>query len=311
MKRRTFRKKMELLGGRIALSIVLRLSKHLNPKRIESWGNRLGNFAYAASRRYRTVTLKNLSMAFPDWSEDEVCRIARNTFKNFARSGLEFFYLLSLPSDELDRWIAVDGKEHLDGALESGRGAVVITAHLGNWEFFARKLVLLGYSVNVIARDSDDPTMTGVVNSAREGAGYRVLSRDNSALPALRALRKNQLVGILPDQNTFTGVFVEFFGRLAATATGPAVLSLKTGAPVVCGFCRRDEKGSFVATIYPPIEVSSTGDEDADVRNLTAEITKAIENEIRKDPAQWLWLHDRWKRASESPDYAMVKETDS
>jgi KDO2-lipid IV(A) lauroyltransferase len=103
----------------------------------------------------------------------------------------------------------------------------------------------------------------------------------------------------LPDQNTLSGIFVDFFGRPVATATGPAIFSLRSGAPIICGFAKRLGKGRFKVTIYPPLEVPLTGDEDADVHAITQSLTKAIEDEVRKDPAQWLWLHDRWKRTAE------------
>lgn len=310
-KHRSFRKRIELAAGKVGLSLVLILVKRLTPERITRWGRILGDFIFTASRRYRRIAIANLTAAFPEWSHDEVIRVARETFRNFSRGGLEFFYLLKLPREELDRWISIEGREHLDAALEKGRGVVAITAHFGNWEFFARKLVLLGYRLNVIARDSDDPTMTGIFNDVRQKAGYKVLPRDAAALPAMRCLRRNELVGILPDQNTMNGIFVDFFGRPAATATGPAVFALKSGAPVICGFARRDEEGSFKVTIYPPLDVQPTGDEESDVRALTAAITKAIEDEIRKAPEQWLWLHDRWRRAHLAPESNADKETGS
>jgi KDO2-lipid IV(A) lauroyltransferase len=300
LKGRTLKKRTELAAGRLAMAALWRLSRRLTPRRIERWGARLGDFMFVASRRYRRVVLENLAAAFPDWSKQEVRRTGRNTFRNFARGALEFFYLLHLPPDELDRWIKIEGTEHLDAALKQGRGAIIVTAHLGNWELFARKLVLLGYRLNVIARDSDDPGMTGIANAIRQKGGYQVLARDASALPAMRCLRRNEVLGILPDQNAVVGIFVDFFGRPAATATGPAVFSLRSGAPIICGFAPRTEEGRFKAVMYPPLVTPTSGDEEADVRALTATLTKVIEEQIRKDPAQWLWLHDRWRRWREA-----------
>lgn len=281
--------------------MFLRLSNRLNQSRIDHWGKSLGNFMFLASRRYRKVAIKNLTAAFPDWSKDQVRETARNTCRHFAKGMLEFLHILHMPKEDLDSWIDLEGREHLDAAIEDGRGAILITAHLGNWEIFARKLVLSGYKINVIARNSDDPAMTGIANKMRETAGYHVLDRDNSALPAIRSLRRNEVLGILPDQNTFTGIFVEFFGRPCATATGPAAFAIRTGAPIVCGFAHRTDDGRFKAVLYPPLDVPLTGNEKEDIFRLTQAITRAIEDEIRKDPAQWLWLHDRWKRASEVP----------
>ncbi|MEN6372777.1 MAG: lysophospholipid acyltransferase family protein [Armatimonadota bacterium] len=305
MTRRKLRKRLEFLGGRIAAWVFLRFSSRLNKSNIGRWGRRLGDFMFLMSRRYRRVAIKNLTAAYPEWSSEKVRATARNTCRHFAKGMLEFLHILHLPPEELDAWIDLDGKEYMDEALAKGHGVILITAHLGNWEIFARKLVLSGYKVNVIARNSDDPAMTGIANKMRETAGYHVLDRDNSALPAVRSLKRNEVLGILPDQNTFTGIFVDFFGKPCATATGPAVFALRTGAPVVCGFARRDEEGRFRARIYPPITVTHTGNEKEDIHMLTQAITTAIEDEIRKDPSQWLWLHDRWKRASEAVKESM------
>lgn len=309
MKKQKLSKRIVLLAGRMAVRVFLGLSNKLNQSRINRWGRRLGDFMYCASRRYRRVAIKNLSSAYPDWSKAQVRETAKSTCRHFAKGMLEFLYLLNLPTEELGRWIDLEGSEHLDEALSKGHGAILITAHLGNWELFARKLALSGYKLNVIARNSDDPTMTGTANKMREKAGYHVLDKKNSALPAIRALKRNEVLGILPDQNTFTGVFVDFFGMPCATATGPAVFALRSGAPVMCGFARRTEEGRFKAVIYPPLDVSITGNEEEDIHRLTQLLTKAIEDEIRKDPSQWLWLHDRWKRASEATVFKGSVET--
>lgn len=301
MKHPTLKKKIELAAGRLVMMALFRFSKRLTPGRVERWGKKIGGFIYAASGRYRNVALKNLAIAFPEWSEEQRKRTAREAFTHFGRGALEFFYFLNVSPEELDERNEFIGRKHLDAALSKGRGAIVITAHLGNWELLARKLVLSGFSVNVIARNSDDPTMTGITNRMRQNAGYKVLGRDNSALPAMRSLRKNEVLGILPDQNTYSGIFVDFFGKPAATATGPAVFAIRSGAPIICGYTKRLEGCRFRTVLYPPLDLELSGDEEADVYTVTSALTKAIEDEIRKEPAQWLWLHDRWRRAAEAP----------
>jgi Kdo2-lipid IVA lauroyltransferase/acyltransferase len=219
--------------------------------------------------------------------------------------------LLNLTGDQIDRWVSIEGAEHMDRALEQGKGVILITAHYGNWELFARKLALCGYTLSVIARDSDDPGMTGIANRIRENAGYKVLSRDGSALPAIRRLKKNETLGILPDQNTFSGIPLDFFGRVALTATGPAVFSLKSGAPIICGFAHREPDGSFLVRISPPLEVALTGNEEEDIYRVTSAYTLAIEDQIRKDPTQWLWLHDRWGHAERTMRVTRTTEMES
>lgn len=290
---------------------MVRISKLLRPWSVKLLGNFLGSLMYHLSKRYRSVAIKNLQMVYASEKSDaKIKAIAKDVFKHFARGAVEFFYLLSLTRDQIDAMIDIENSEHLNSALAQGKGCIIITAHYGNWELLARKLVILGYNVNVIARDSDDPGMTGITQQIRENGGYRVFDRDQPIIGAFRALKNNEILGILPDQNDSSGIFVDFFSKLAATAIGPAVLSLKSGAPLVPVFATRIDGGSrYVATAYPRIEFTPSGDEEADIKNLTALVNQSIEKAIRLNPSQWLWLHNRWKMSpndnrSEGDSYA-------
>jgi len=246
--------------------------------------------------------LKNLTAVYgAEKSRQEIVCIAKEVFRHFTRGALEFFHLLSLSREQVDAMVDIEGLENIDGVLSEGKGCVCVTAHYGNWELFARKMVIKGYKANVIARDSDDPGMTGIATRIRESGGYRVFDRDQPIIGAFRCLRNNESLGILPDQNDYDGIFVDFFGRPAATAPGPAVLSLKSGAPIVPAFAPRMPDGRYKVTIYPRIEFTPSGNEEQDIRDLTALVNLAIEREIRKNPSQWLWLHDRWKLSPEAP----------
>ena len=294
-------KRLIKLIGRITFSCMFRLSGLLRPWSVRALGNSLGTAFYVASRRYRKIALKNLRAVYGrEMTDAKIRRIARDVFRNFTRGTVEFFYLLSLSREKIDRLIDFEGKEHIDNALALGNGCIAVTAHYGNWELLARKLVILGYKVNVIARDSDDDRITGITGRIRESGGYKVFDRGQPIIGAFRALRNNEVLGILPDQNDIDGIFVEFFGRQAKTAKGPAVLSLKSGAPIVPVFAPRIENGRYRATAYPPITLEPSGDNHRDVHDLMMLVNKAIEDEIRRNPSQWLWLHDRWKLSPEA-----------
>ncbi len=269
------------------------------------FGNAMGSAFFALSKRYRTVALKNLRAAYGnEKTEAEITEMAKAVFRHFSRGAFEFFYLLSLKPEQVGAMIEVEGLEHVDEVLSRGKGCIALTAHYGNWELFARKMVLLGYKVNVIARDSDDPGMTGIATRIRESGGYRVFDRDQPIIGAFRCLRNNEVLAILPDQNENDGLLVPFFGRLAATAVGPAVLSLKSGAPIVPGFATRNPDGTYTGRLYPAIEFEPTGNEENDVRELTALVNAAVERQVRLNPTQWLWLHNRWKRCPEETNDA-------
>jgi len=297
-------KRLIKLAGRVTFWWLSRTASLLRPWSVRVFGNATGWLFFAASKRYRVVALRNLRAAFPVQSDREIDALAREVFRHFSREALQFFRLLSLGKEKIDAMVELVGKEHLDAALSKGKGCVVVTAHYGNFELLARKVVIQGYVANVIARDSDDPGITGITTRIRESGGYRVFDKDQPVIGAFRSLRNNEILGILPDQNESGGVFVDFFGRPAATATGPAVLSLRSGAPIVPAFCARVGDDAYSATVYPPIAFDPTGDEDKDVQELTALLTAAIEREVRRNPSQWLWLHDRWKLTSEAPNAA-------
>jgi len=278
----------------------------LRPWSVRLIGNSLGSLFYRVSRRYRGVALRNIRAAFGDQkTEREIETIAKNVFRHFARGAVEFFYVLSAKRESVDRMIDVEGLENIDLALKEGKGCIMITAHYGNWELLARKLVMLGYKGSVIARDSDDPGMTGMARRMRESGGYKVFDKDQPLLGAFRALRRNELLGILPDQNELRGgIFVDFFSRPVSTATGPAIFALRSGAPLVPVFAPRMPDGRYKATAYPRIEFTPSGDEEKDIHDLTVLINQAIEREVRRNPDQWLWLHDRWKLTPKAPTQA-------
>ncbi|MHB9035282.1 MAG: lysophospholipid acyltransferase family protein [Armatimonadota bacterium] len=290
------KKRLIKLVGRIAFVVMTRAAGLLRPWSVKLIGNGLGSAMYCLSSRYRNVALKNLRTVYRDEKSDaEIRLIAKDVFRHFSRGALEFFYLLSLTRDQIDAMIDLECREHLDSALAECKGCIILTAHYGNWELLARKLVIVGYKVNVIARDSDDPGMTGITARIRENGGYRVFDRDQPIIGAFRSLRNNEVLGILPDQNDGDGIFVDFFSRPSATAAGTAVLSLKSGAPIVPVFAPRVKGDRYLATAYPRIEFTPSGNEENDIRDLTTLVNAAIEREIRSNPSQWLWLHDRWK----------------
>lgn len=292
-------KRGKMLAGRLAFLFLTGLASVVPFPVAQRMGAALGDFIYYASSRYRKVAIRNLTAAYDGkMSASDIRSTARQVFRHFARGAVEFFYLLKLKPEELDRLVDLSGMEHLDAALAQGNGAILLTGHLGHWEMLARRAAVAGYKINVIARNSDDVTMTGIARKIREDSGYKVLGRN--AREALKCLKNNEILGILPDQNTAGGVFVYFFGRPVATAEGPAVFSLKTGAPILPTFARRGPDGKYHAMVYPPIAVKLTGETDKDVWLLTQALTSRIEEEIRKDPTQWLWLHDRWKRSHEA-----------
>lgn len=295
-KRKLARKRLELWAGRVALLSIARLVCSVPEKAALRAGSGIGSLTYHVSKRYRTVAIQNLTQVYGDeWDRERIERTARDVFRHMFMNLVEFLRFQRMDPSRLDGMVRIEGEEHAREALSRGRGVVAVTAHFGNFELFGAAFSRKGYPVSVIARDADDGPINDRMNAIRARMGYTVLPRNQSARNAMAVLRRNEVLGVLPDQNDLTGIFVPFFGRLAATTMGPAFLAVHTGATVLPAFIHREPDNYHVVKVFPPIEYVVTGDHKADVRALTARINDAIETGIREHPEQWFWLHDRWR----------------
>ncbi len=295
-KRGTVLKRLSGFAGRVALLALHQMAKRVPPPTLYRIGTWLGKLAYRLSRRYRTVAERNLRMAYGETLSDaERQRLVQQVFIHFAKSLMEFLVGDGLSPEHIRRMVTIIGEEHLQWCVQQGKGTLIVTAHYGNWEIAARFLTQCrGYTLNVVARDADDSVTTVLVNRIREQGGYRVFSKGQAVRATLQALKRNELVALLPDQNA-GDVYVPFFGRLAGTVAGPAILALRTGAPILPVFCTRQPDNTYLFEILPPLTVQPSGDKERDVTETMAQITAIIEHQVRKYPSQWLWLHNRWK----------------
>ncbi|HIE53147.1 MAG TPA: lipid A biosynthesis acyltransferase [Armatimonadetes bacterium] len=296
----TWGKRLEMLLVRGIVWGLSAVAKRTSPATSFWLADRLGLLIYQVIPRFHRTALNNLHMAFGDRKPPaELERIARRALQNNCRAVMEFLRLRCLSPEDLQRLVELWGSEHLDAALAQGRGVMLVTAHYGNWELMGARIATAGYPLTVITRDQDDEALTRLVNDSRESAGLRVIRRQE-VRKALACLRRNEILGILADQNTAVGgVFVDFFGRPAATATGPVLFALRLGTPLLPCFIRRLEDNRHRVVIYPPLELVRTGDATRDIALNTARLTKVIEHQIAERPEEWLWIHRRWKRRPE------------
>ena len=220
--------------------------------------------------------------------------MARAVFRHFGQVGAEFLKLPRMSDATVTRMATVHGIENLDEALAMGAGVLLITGHFGNWEFMARWLTVHKYPLNVVARDARDPVATKLVADTRGKNGANVLYRGNSARAVLGCLKKREIVAILPDQNA-ADIYVPFLGVLTGTVDGPAIIHLKTRAPILFAWCVRTADGRFEITFDPPVLIESTGQKAVDIAKVMTEINDRLGQWIRRYPTQWLWLHNRWK----------------
>ena len=271
----------------------------------------LGALAYSVSGRYRRVADKNLQIAYGnEMTAAQRDILIRSVFQSFAVGTAEFLEAPRWTPEQVKALALADSYEIVDQVLARGKGMILLAAHFGNWELLARRAALAGYNFAVIARQSEDVAFNEITDAIRANGGYTVLPRGGSPKAILQRLRGNGIVAILPDQKS-EDVFVPFFGRLAGTVAGPAVLALKTGAGIVPMFCPRQPDGTYRVVIYPEIDTTSTGDTDDDIKRIMADATAVIEEMVRKYPDQWLWLHDRWRVPPPAPKTSEEKSADA
>lgn len=242
--------------------------------------------------RLRRVAMRNLSLAMPEKGETEHRRIADGVFDSIGRLLVCFARFPQIRRDNLSRWARFDGYEHFEEARKRGRGVLLATAHLGNWELGALAHALNGEPMDVVVRPLDNPRIDRLVARRRAACGNRVIEKRDAARAIFKALAANQTVGILMDQNSSLdqGTFVDFFGMPACSGTGFARIAARSGATVIPAFALwSNEEQRHVVRYYPAVEMTGSAEED------TARLQKRLEAIIREHPDQWLWIHRRWK----------------
>ena len=189
-------------------------------------------------------------------------------------------------------WIRYEGYEHFEQALELGKGVLFATAHLGNWELSAFSHALMSRPMRIVVRPLDNPRIDALVESRRAASGNRLIAKKDFARSILQALKANEAVGILVDQNAglSDGVFIDFFGIRACAGAGFAKIAAHSGATVIPGFALWSaQERKYILRFYPPLPI--TGDVVQDTQALHSQ----LESVIREYPGQWLWLHRHWK----------------
>ncbi|HVT13950.1 MAG TPA: lysophospholipid acyltransferase family protein [Fimbriimonadaceae bacterium] len=287
------KKQLEKRLGYLGFAMAEKAFLRKDPIRAERSGMRLGNLTFKVMKKRRNVALANLRLAFPEKTEEERLAIAQECFRHFGRIFADFLRSSQRTDEEMRQTTRLTDMRYFDEALKEGKGAILITGHFGNWERAAHAIVAAGYKVTVVARDANDGDLNQAVMKIREKQGIQVLSRGSAARGIFTKLKKNEIVAILPDQNS-SDIFVPFFGRPCGTVTGPAAIHARTGAPIIPFFCKRVGPNQYDARAYPPLKPLE-GYEP--VEGMTRAINNAIEAAIRETPEQWLWFHDRWKSA--------------
>jgi KDO2-lipid IV(A) lauroyltransferase len=252
---------------------------------------------YRLDVRHRRITLANLKFAYgPALSPGQRELLARQVFCHFVRFAWEMLELLLAPLAVIRRKVVILGEEHMEAALAEGRGAIAIAAHAGNWEY-----TVMGYGLQcrpgvVVGRELDQPWAARLARYLRQRGGNYMVAKQQGMKGIMGHLRQNRPVGIVIDQNTTTegGLLVDFFGHPART-TPVAALLARRGVPVLPTLSRRLPDGRHLMVIFPPLPFDKTSDAEADIQHHLETQSRVIEAWVRSEPAQWLWLHRRWK----------------
>jgi len=273
----------------------------LPPRLAYGLGERLGDLMYAALASRRRVTLENLALALGEYqSPYERHAMAREVFRNLGRHVVDFAHLRRINVARIQQMcVNWEDVTRLEALATRGQGLLVISAHFGSWELLSAITLLLQTPVNVIVRPPDNPLVSRLSEAYRQRCGYRAIGRREQAMrESLRALRRQEIVAVLMDQSSVRSEAVEvaFFGIKTFTPMGPALLTLRARCPVVGVFLVREALGRHRVVITDEIPIARTGKVRHDVEENSRRFNRIIEAQIRRYPAQWFWLHRRWKK---------------
>jgi KDO2-lipid IV(A) lauroyltransferase len=271
----------------------------LLPRRFAvSAGRALAYLTYLIVPRLRRIGDVNLRMAYPEMSASARGRLLRDSMLNLGRHLGEFTRFSSITPETLRQTIDCDGLENIEAARARGRGVIILSAHLGAWEMISFTMSAFGYPFDFLVRRIENPAVERLIETIRTRFGNRTIDKRSAARVMLTTLRAGNLLALMVDINVVRnkGIFVKFFGVPACTTFIAAKLSLRTGAPLVPIFAPWDEQHQrYVMQIGAPLTIERSGNEENDVRQLTKRFTRVVEDQIRRYPDQWLWIHKRWR----------------
>jgi KDO2-lipid IV(A) lauroyltransferase len=265
------------------------------------FGAQLGSLGYRPLGIRRHVVQRQIAAAFPDLSVADVAALARRAYAHLGRSSIETALLPSIGQQGvLDMVESAEGFELIDEAMAQGRGAVLVTGHLGNWELAGAYVAARGVPMDVIVRTQANPLFDAYINETRATLGMTVVRDFEAARRTPRSLREGRAVAFVSDQGVrgLASTFVPFFGRPAKTPRGAAVFAMKYDTPTLFVTALRQRSGKYRVSVER-VPIVRTGDRDADIDAIVASYTAILERWIRTAPEQYFWHHRRWRRQPE------------
>ena len=309
MRMRLIRKRIREALAPAFMRFMRRRVERMSWDKLQRRGASLGRLGRYVSRHRVRITLGNLELALGDELSDEQRRaIALAAFESAGKLGLEMLKLPSMTPEQLAEVAPTEGLEFMRAAHEAGKGGILVSAHLGNWEIGAVRLIHEGYRVVALSRASSSERIARAVTSVRKELDFETIPVDRGIRPCIRLLRENGILAIMPDRRARgQGVYVEFFGHRVNVWHTPILLGLRTGAPVTPSHGLRQANGAFIVRVDEPLEMARTGDRERDIHVNTQRLFDRLEALIRQYPEQYLWQYDMWRESQLGHDPAAVR----
>ncbi|MEY4957698.1 MAG: hypothetical protein RL409_1955 [Gemmatimonadota bacterium] len=290
----TLSHRLEYIGTRIAV-----FGLGLLGWRGASWvGGLIGRLVYRPIGIRAGVVERQIAAAFPEFSRERVVEVSRRSYDSLGRTSIETAVLPGTSSQDVrDRVERVEGWELVEAAMAKGNGLLIVTGHIGNWEFGGAYFAARGIPIDVVTRGMANPIFDAYLNRTRREIGMEVIHDKDAVRRTPRSLRENHAIAFVSDHDALglASTFVPFFGRPAKTPRGPAVFSLRFDVPTVFVGVLRQRSGRY-AILIEPVEVERTGDREVDIDAIVLRYTQILERLIRTYPEQYFWQHRRWRR---------------
>ena len=274
-----------------------KLARLLSARAADGLGRFLGSVAHGLLTSRRRVADDNLRHAFADeFDDDQRAVLVRNVFHNIGRTSVEVARYGKLTPTGLREIIVGNGADILKRVHAEGKGGLITTAHYGNWEYVGSWVAAMGYPMDLLVLNQHNEMFDRLLNQSRKAMGVGIIPVGSSVKNFFKALKDNRFVGIAADQHDPSGnLIIDFLGRPAAAARGPAIFSLRTGAPILPFLLRRESYDRHVMMAGEPIYPPNEGDEEENVQTMVERYHRFFEETVRRYPDQWLWTHRRWK----------------
>lgn len=261
------------------------------------WGKFLGRLIYLIDIPNRRIARSNLRFAFPDWSPNKIEVNIKRVYQHFAITLLEVYQASMMSPEEVIERCRVIGENYLYQALKKEKGVILISAHIGNWEFGLNFLTChFSKPITLVVRKLRPRLLNDLVNYPRSRFGNRIIGSEGTLNKMVKILRQGGMLALMADlPRKKYSVEVNFFGHRAKSAYAVALLAIRCKSPVIPAFCFRDADGVICGELGAPIDIISTGNLRADLQINTQRITDKVEEAVRSHPDQWLWMQRRWK----------------